>query len=458
MKETIATIHIYHTNDIHSHFENWPQIKRFLQDRKEQAVQAGEACFIFDIGDHVDRSHPYTEGTVGKGNVELLNEAGYDAVTIGNNEGITMSKESLNTLYEDALFDVVVCNLKDVEGAVPYWIKTSKILETSDGVRIGIVGATAPYYAFYRQLGWEIIEPHKQLQKIASRLKDESDIVVCLSHLGINEDRLLAEECPEFDVILGAHTHHLLPNGEWSGDTLIGAAGKFGHYIGHIRVDVDRMTNQVVSMEAEVFPTNEMEQTTEDVMEIKGYLSAGEEALHVPVFYNPSPLSQKLTGDSPLSSFFGRALVAYTEADCALFNAGIFLGSLDKGWVTKGDLHSLLPHPINPCLVTLDGLELLEVYEQSLDPKWTDMKIRGLGFRGTFMGAVLHEHLFLNTEGQLFAGNRMVEAGKSYTLATLDMFTFGFFFPLLKEAPKQYIMPEMLRDVLGWYGRKYFND
>ena len=45
-----------------------------------------------------------------------------------------------------------------------------------------------------------------------------------------------------------------------------------------------------------------------------------------------------------------------------------------------------------------------------------------------------------------------------YKLATLDMFTFGFFYPLLKEAKKEYIMPEMLRDILGWYGKKYFNE
>ena len=45
----------------------------------------GDAFFLFDIGDNVDRSHPFTEGTKGKGNIQLLNEAGYDAVTIGNN-------------------------------------------------------------------------------------------------------------------------------------------------------------------------------------------------------------------------------------------------------------------------------------------------------------------------------------------------------------------------------------
>ena len=41
-----------------------------------------------------------------------------------------------------------------------------------------------------------------------------------------------------------------------------------------------------------------------------------------------------------------------------MFNAGIFLGSLEKGWVTKEDLHSLLPHPINLCLITLDGVRI----------------------------------------------------------------------------------------------------
>ncbi len=70
-----------------------------------------------------------------------------------------------------------------------------------------------------------------------------------------------------------------------------------------------------------------------------------------------------------------------------------FLGSLDKGWVTKEDLHSLLPHPINPCIITLDGAELKEVYELSLTKEWPHIEIKGLGFRGTLMGAMIHERL-----------------------------------------------------------------
>lgn len=455
--KTIATIHIFHTNDVHSHFDAWPQIRRFVQQEKKQAAANEEACFFFDIGDHMDRAHPYTEGTAGRGNVHLLNEAGCDAVTIGNNEGITMSKQELSTVYENALFDVILCNVKEPDGTQPYWAKPYKIIETEDGVRIGILGATARYIDFYDKLGWQVTDPHAELQKIAQSIRQETDLIVCLSHLGVNEDRRLASECPEIDIILGAHTHHLFRHGEWVDDTLLAATGKFGEYVGHVKVMIDLLTRVPVQMEANVYRTASMEQTEADVEEVQELIEQGKREMEEPVFYNPSALTQQLFSASPLSSFFGRALIAYTSADCAMFNAGIFLGSLDEGWVTKNDLHSLLPHPINPSVIRLTGTELREVYEQSLNEEWPAIEIRGLGFRGTIMGAMIHERLYENKYGQLFAGNREVKPSEIYTLATLDMFTFGYFFPALKDAPKEYYMPEFIRDVFAWYGRKYFH-
>ena len=152
MRQSIETIHMYHTNDIHSHFESWPQISRFLRDRKYQHNHHEEACFVFDIGDFVDRSHPFTEGTAGKGNTQLLNKAGYDAVTIGNNEGITMSKSALSALYEDANFDIILCNVWD-NGHYPEWAIPSTIYTTEKGTRIGVIGATAEYTDVLFEIG-----------------------------------------------------------------------------------------------------------------------------------------------------------------------------------------------------------------------------------------------------------------------------------------------------------------
>ena len=197
-----------------------------------------EACFVFDIGDHVDRSHPFTEGTSGKGNVALLNRAGYDAVTIGNNEGITMSKKALNTLYEGADFDVILSNLSELDGSIPKWLKPYTIYETAQGISVGVIGATAMYTDFYSKLGWHIEEPRHVLKKMAEQIRQKTDVIVCLSHLGVHEDRLLAEESGLIDVILGAHTHHLFVEGEMVNDTLLAATGKFGEYVGHVEISI----------------------------------------------------------------------------------------------------------------------------------------------------------------------------------------------------------------------------
>lgn len=454
----METIHIYHTNDIHSHFENWAQINRLLQGKRREHTEAGDAFFLFDIGDYVDRSHPFTEGTKGKGNILLLNEAGYDAVTIGNNEGITMSKETLSSLYEDAEFDVILGNLIDDDGELPSWAVESMIYETGKGTKVGVIGATALYTQFYSTLGWIIKPPREQLKKSAERLAAKTDIIVCLSHMGLPEDERLAAECPHIDVILGAHTHHLFPEGEFVGDTLLAATGKYGDYTGHVTIQFNTTEKCIDNVSATLYPSESLPVIEEDVERLTNILNLGKQAMEERIFYNPSTLKQNLFGPSPLSSFFGRALIDYSNADCALFNAGIFLGSLESGWVTKKDLHSLLPHPINLCLITLDGSELLEVYELSLNEEWPEIKVKGLGFRGALMGAIIYERLYKNRYGTLFAGNREVVPGETYTLATLDMFTFGFFFPLLQYAEKDYCMPELIRDIAGDYGRKYFKE
>ena len=69
-------IHIYHTNDIHSHFENWPRISGYLREESKRLEQENETVFSFDIGDACDRVHPSTEATDGTANILLLNEVG----------------------------------------------------------------------------------------------------------------------------------------------------------------------------------------------------------------------------------------------------------------------------------------------------------------------------------------------------------------------------------------------
>ena len=450
MRKLRETIHIYHTNDLHSHLENWPSIHHFLSERRKK--HANEASLILDIGDHVDRSNIYTEGTLGKGNVKLLNDAQYDYATIGNNEGITLSHEELDSLYDQAKFEVIVSNLTDLEGNIPKWVKPYKIHQTASGIRIGIIAATADYSIYYEKLGWRLQDPLVRLKEVAEEIAPYVDVLICMSHLGKSMDEELSELIPSLDVILGAHTHHLFEEGKMFGNTLQAATGKFGMYVGYVKLEYDHSLKSVVSKKACVFPTEELPTPKNAAHSIKEWELIGKEKLSKTVFTSTLPLEKEWFHRSDLANFFGEALISYTNVDCAMFPAGIFLTDLPKGPITAWDLHQCLPHPINPCIVTLSGAELLEVIELSKNEKWPHLEVKGLGFRGKYLGAILYEQIEEDAHEKLLIKGEPLLLNKTYQLATLDMFTFGFFFPSFKTAQKQYIMPETIRDVVKWYG------
>lgn len=63
-------LRIVHTNDLHSHFEQFPKIKRYLhQAQNDKSV---DQTFTFDAGDFMDRSHPLSDATEGQANIKNL--------------------------------------------------------------------------------------------------------------------------------------------------------------------------------------------------------------------------------------------------------------------------------------------------------------------------------------------------------------------------------------------------
>ncbi|MDI2586496.1 bifunctional UDP-sugar hydrolase/5'-nucleotidase [Psychrobacillus sp. NEAU-3TGS] len=447
------TIHIYHTNDLHSHLENWPMIHQFLSERHKSHGPT-DSYLTLDIGDHIDRSNVFTEGTLGKGNIQLLNEAGYDYVTIGNNEGITLSHDDLNTLYEAANFEVIVSNFTDLSGNIPSWVLPYKIHVTPTGIRIGIVAATADFGLYYEQLGWHVQQPLERLKEVCKEIERDVDVLVCLSHLGVSQDEIMTEKIPEIDLILGSHTHHFFEKGKMIGNTLQAAAGKYGAYVGHVTIDFDHETKTIISKQAMLYATDTLAKPKDLDLQLKKWEALGNEELSEAILQNETFLHKDWFGPSDMSRFFGNALLTFTKADCAMFPAGIFLTDLQIGPISASDLHRCLPHPINPCVITLTGAELLEIVEQSKNEKWPHLEVKGLGFRGKYLGAIIFEQLMEDEHGDVFIGDERLLLEKVYTLATLDMFTFGYFFPSFKFATKEYYMPELIRDVVKWYGNQ----
>lgn len=161
------------------------------------------------------------------------------------------------------------------------------------------------------------------------------------------------------------------------------------------------------------------------------------------------PLEHDPYQETELSRILCSALREWCEADCAFINAGLLLGSL-SGKVTKFDLLTICPHPINPCKIMLTGRELKELLLETEDETWPNRLVTGLGFRGTVMGASIYDRLIFK-DSCIYINEIQLDLAQNYTIALPDMFTFGHFFTnVLSNKKKDYFLPEFLRDILSW--------
>ncbi|WHX40050.1 bifunctional UDP-sugar hydrolase/5'-nucleotidase [Mesobacillus sp. AQ2] len=447
-------IHIYHTNDLHSHLEHWTSIHKLVTERRRWHEEEGDEVFVFDIGDHMDRWHPLSDATRGKANCRLLNEAGYDAGTIGNNEGITLPFEDLDSMYLEKEFEMLVANLYNQDGSRPVWAKPYHVYISKKGTRIGVIGVTVNFGRFYEQLGWKVTDPMEEIENCVDELKIQSDVIILLSHLGIHDDERIAEQFPEIDVILGGHTHHILHEGKEVGSSLLAGAGKFGYYTGHVTVKLDVDSKRILQKTALLYDMNEAGQAEDEKEMAAAYYMEGRELMGEPVANLPAKLTADPMQHTELARLLVQALREWCDADCAFMNAGMILKGLKQGDVTRFDLLEICPHPINPCTINMSGAELKEVLLQTRDESWPHLQIKGLGFRGTVMGVMEYDGIEFRQKGnvqQVFINGELIDAKKQYLLAIPDMFTFGRFFPEIQRAEeKRYWLPEFLRNLLEW--------
>ena len=420
---------IYHTNDIHSHLNEYARIQSYMASHRPQLQHPS---LYLDIGDHVDLSAPVTEATIGKKNIELLNQAHCDIATIGNNEGMTISHEALQNLYTDANFKVICANVFDEKGYLPNHITSSYIKEI-EGSRILFMAATAPFTPFYRALDWVVTDPLAAIKDEIEAHKGQFDILIVMSHVGVFFDEKLCQEIPEIDVIFGSHTHHYFENGEFNNGVLMAAAGKYGHFLGEVNLTIEH--GKVSDKKAKLHPLDALPQVETHFEE------EGKALLSEPVIDHHVKLLKKTDVITETSYLLAESVYEFTHADCALVNAGLIVNSIEADKVTEYDIHRMLPHPINLVRVRLTGDELIKVIQKSQKQEYMHEHAQGLGFRGDiFGGYILYNLGFIESENRYFINGEEIQTDHQYTLGTVDMYTFGRYFPILKGLPTDYIL------------------
>ena len=154
----------------------------------------------------------------GKQMVEVMNACKIDLVCIGNHE-FDLKEEDLQKRINESNFHWLATNVDQVcgEQTYPFYkeVKGKKQflpetfiweIKDSDGtaIKVGIFGATIDSnpkdYVHYD-------DPYEEAKIVYQDLKAQTDVIVGLTHLELDEDMEMAKRLPEVPLLMGGHDH-----------------------------------------------------------------------------------------------------------------------------------------------------------------------------------------------------------------------------------------------------------
>ncbi|KAA1037698.1 5'-nucleotidase C-terminal domain-containing protein [Macrococcus equipercicus] len=163
--------------------------------------------------------------------INIMNEIGYDAGTLGNHE-FNYGLDFLFDTMAQANFPVVNCNVKNSAGE--YIFKTHTIISRTfaDGrtVKVGVIGVVPEQILIWDKaiLDGQLIvdDMYEAAGHWAGQIKGQCDIIICLCHSGFDpsqgeipglENQVhLISTIADIDAMIFGHTHQQFPGGDYS--------------------------------------------------------------------------------------------------------------------------------------------------------------------------------------------------------------------------------------------------
>lgn len=242
------TLYLLYTNNTNGALENCycPDHPLGSMEKRvvfvEQFVAEHPNTIILDAGDFFSvTARPLKDSLISV----AYSMIPYDALLLGDQE-LSKAGNYLEELLPYLNAPLVVANLQapSLPEVVPYRIITR------DGLRIAIVGVLGPgAFKYYSQKVKEQValkDPVATIKGLEEELRQQANLIIVLSHRGLEPDRRMAEALPWVTAIVGGHTQSVLEEPVRVGDVFVLQAGKEGYYVGVLELKLDD-GNRVIS-------------------------------------------------------------------------------------------------------------------------------------------------------------------------------------------------------------------
>ncbi len=426
---------ILHMNDPHAHYVPYSKegssgliggfgkARTVISEVQAQNRELGRHTLIFLAGDLL-MGTPFSTAFKGQLGVTLMNEMQFDAMVIGNHDFDYGTDNLMTNVKSNAKFPLISANIKTRSG--DYIFQRTLIKNISNPKsRIVVLGLTTPdtpVTTFPDNVKDLVFEDSVRTAQEVLLGADERDLVIALTHLGVQEDKRLAQACPRIDIIIGGHSHTPLFKPVKVNNTVICQAGAYAQYIG--KLDVEVQDGRVVKYSGELISLGpEINEDPQIASIIDQFKSTMDSSLNSVIGDTQVLLEGGLRSAvrSGRGTNLGR-LIAYNMAvsarsEVTLINGGAIRASLQKGNITLGEVYTVLPFPDTVVKMDLSGADIAEVLQRSAGlPDGSGGKLQSFGIEYGFEdGKVKITRI----------GERGFEPEKAYSVATNNFLAAG---------------------------------
>ena len=390
----------------------------------------------------------------GAAEFQIMNSLGFDAMTLGNHEfdlmPSTLESALQNSFAPEDGFPLLSANFvleEDTLQSLKSYVKPYIIKEIGN-LKVGIFGLTTPetnLLSFPAPVVFDTNIVPIAAEIVETLMSNECDIIICLSHLGFELDKVLSSYIPYIDIIVGGHDHYkteqpFMIQQETGKTTYIVQADAFYSNLGKMKLEI---SEGVVSLlNYELIPLDENVPEDETVSSIISDLTSQVEAVYGNVFTQQigsaeakfeeiaEPIKNGYS-DTPVGNLVTDAFREKTGTDIAIEPGGSTAQPLNEGPIVAADIFRMVGYGFNTVnglgyrLVTfkMSGLDIVTGLEFGLSNiELNDeflIQVSGMSY-GFDLNKNPYERITY-----ILVGNDPIDLAKQYSVTTNE-FVLGF--------------------------------
>ncbi len=373
--------------DIHGQLDPYASMTDADGDGVDETVSTGGIARIATLIRGAEEEDPGTVAVVFSGDAlsdlyfhsfggraiyGLMSDAGYEISVFGNHE-FDKGPDALAAALNSADFEFICSDLA-VEDTALDGLCVPVLVKDYDGLTVGyfsLITEGLPYLSSPGEVmmtGGNVEIAQRAVMELRGR---GAQVIVALTHIGLDNDEELAREVPSIDIIFGGHSHSYVDEPVRVGDTFIVAGGYAGTHL--MRLDVETDAEGHMDPESVSYRMLPITDAVAAAPDIEQRLAVYRDSLPDAVVLGTTEVAWDLSsnavrgGESPVANLVNDRMRDKFGVDIVMNNAGAFRGKkvYEPGPVTDVMLRSIDEFRNDAIMLTLDGRYLKEILERS---------------------------------------------------------------------------------------------